>query len=742
MGFIAKAARSLSFLGDQAKSMIQVLPTWSGESVAQWNYRTLSTDGYRRNAVVSICVDKVATNGSEPPILLYAEKGGVDEPLPEHPLSVLLNQPNPLCSRYEFFEMLLTIYQIAGNVFLFKERNRGGQVIALWLLRPDRMIIKPDPEKVVAGYQYNVDGIVQNLNKDDVIHWKRFDPLNDHWGMPKLAAISQEVDAYNAMSRFMRSFFTNAGVPYGLLKVKGNASPPQAEKLRNRWMSMFNGPSSWHTVAVLDDDASYEQIGAGLGSRDLAMVDLRDITEAVICATFGVPAQIAGVNVGLKNMIYNTYAEARTALWGDTLVPLLERLCSNLELHLLPDFEQAKNASTVFHIRADLSGVSALQEDADAVANRSRSNLMAGGIMLDEWRGENGYDPLPNKKGEVYFIPSSVTVVPAAEVGDEVEVIQAPAGTPTKPKEEGEKSLPFGKLVNTKRRRTVALSRRILALRKKREPDVERKLQGALSSLSDVVVARYDRSKSLKAEPGDLVQDADVDIIMRVLIPEIVAMGGETVELISQMLGDVDYSLRITGMNRYLSEHALERATRVLDTQRGAIRNVLLIAEERGYGQYQIVNGVPADGFRGLRDVAMEAYRGQANAIARTEMGFAANNASVIAYDAAGVEKVKVYDGIDFDEPCVSANGKEWDTRRAMSEALQHPNCRRSFSPIIDDNGRMNDPITPEEQSAAESYTTNDHREINSALRSGEEMSARLQRITGLLDSYIYPSHL
>lgn len=76
--------------------------------------------------------------------------------------------------------------------------------------------------------------------------------------------------------------------------------------------------------------------------------------------------------------------------------------------------------------------------------------------------------------------------------------------------------------------------------------------------------------------------------------------------------------------------------------------------------------------------------------IARTETAIAYNVGALGAYHQAGVEKVEVSDG-DEDEECADADGQIWTLEEALAEPVAHPNCVRSFAPVVDDEGEQDE---------------------------------------------------
>lgn len=75
-------------------------------------------------------------------------------------------------------------------------------------------------------------------------------------------------------------------------------------------------------------------------------------------------------------------------------------------------------------------------------------------------------------------------------------------------------------------------------------------------------------------------------------------------------------------------------------------------------------------------------YKSGASRIARTETGRFLNIGSLDRYGEAGVQKVRVHDG-DGCAICALINGEVWTIDEAYQKTLQHPNCERSFRPVV-----------------------------------------------------------
>lgn len=135
--------------------------------------------------------------------------------------------------------------------------------------------------------------------------------------------------------------------------------------------------------------------------------------------------------------------------------------------------------------------------------------------------------------------------------------------------------------------------------------------------------------------------------------------------------GVLPESSQSAGVQRLL-DNAGQRITQINDATRRAVQEQLQTANAAGYNLYQIANGVPADGFRGIADTVEQLYRGRAEAIARTEIGSASLAASQAQWRELGVRYQEIIDGED-DEECAARNGTVVSIEEEVE--LLHPNC-------------------------------------------------------------------
>lgn len=374
-----------------------------------WDVKRFADEGYRRNVLVWACIKLRMRSAAQ--VKLVAKKpnqNGDLEPLPaNHPLQKLLLKPNAEQSQREWVKKAFMHLDVGGNVYIHKVRARSGQIVELWLLRPDQVAVVPDVNGFVGGYQFPYDRQditprVGTLAPKDIVHYKEDDYLDDYYGISKIAVLARQGDIDNESADYMRAVLLNSGAPTGALKVKSEHPIGREAKdmLRNEWtervgrglrrvgswlgMSEFPTPESDNRggIAVMDADVEYIKIGSHFNEMNLDGIFQH--TETRICSVFGVPPSSIGAKAGLDRNTYSNAEQTDDWFWNNTMVPEVNDFYEKLTAELAPEFGEG------IVIEGDFANVRALQEDQDARAERSGKGWDAGVIQFDEYRLDLG----------------------------------------------------------------------------------------------------------------------------------------------------------------------------------------------------------------------------------------------------------------------------------------------------------------------------------------------------------------
>lgn len=427
----------------------------SGGGVDSGGFERFAKRGYRGNEIVFAAIELLCTSATEPKIIgkrggkssgkriqrsmqlagvpkrlitAYLVENGFVEELTDHPLVMLLNNPNPYKNRFLFWSTYIMDRYLAGNAYLLKVRGGLGNTAELWRLRPDRVRIIPDKDDF-CKYEYTVDRETVTFERKDIIHWKTRNPLDDYYGQPPLMAISGRIDIDNYMREFLQVFFERGGTgPGAILTIKGELDHEDKEGIQDRLRRMFGGRRGWFETLVLDNSegSTYTQMGLDRGLRDALPVELNSMSEARISMAFGIPGSILGLLIGYESSSYANRRSDWQVLWDITLTPLYEDLDAELNLTLTPEF------GGIDEVCHDLSQVRALQEDEDKIQERARANFASGLWAREEARPLTGVSAEP-PEGSMFFIPANIVPTPVERIGEEIEAPDAPEPAPKGP---------------------------------------------------------------------------------------------------------------------------------------------------------------------------------------------------------------------------------------------------------------------------------------------------------------------
>ena len=156
----------------------------------------------------------------------------------------------------------------------------------------------------------------------------------------------------------------------------------------------------------------------------------------------------------------------------------------------------------------------------------------------------------------------------------------------------------------------------------------------------------------------------------------------------------------------FLTDQSAQRVVQVNDATRRGVQRTIVKGAAAGYSDYEIAYGstrTRKDGFRPLKGMVERLYRGRPECIARTELAYSNNGASLHRYSQWGQDMVEVSDGpgcalthhVQGLRPGESSsddiNGQKIAVKEANNWQVAHPNCRRVFLPLR----QVRKPTTP-----------------------------------------------
>jgi len=360
----------------------------------QYKYQDLAKDGYMQNAIVYRCVNEIANGASAVP---YMIKQG-DDVLEYHPIMDLLDRPNPLQSNSEFFASLYGYLLLSGNSYVLKVGADNQPPSELHLLRPDRITIKGGQNYIPEKYQYIISGRVhaeydvdQETANSDLKQIKLWNPLDDYYGLSPLAAGALEIDQHNMAAKHNVNLLNNGARPSGAVVFKPkddqgfavNLTESQRQQLLTDLNNRFSGTSNAGRPMLLEGDFDWKEMG--LSPKDMDFGNLKHMATTDIALCFGVPSQLVGVP---DAQTYANVAEARLALYEETIIPYLKKIESDMNEWLVPMFGEE------LMFCYDIDSIPALSERRKKIYENVSMAVREGIITRNEARERLGLSPL------------------------------------------------------------------------------------------------------------------------------------------------------------------------------------------------------------------------------------------------------------------------------------------------------------------------------------------------------------
>ena len=355
-------------------------------------YEDLATDGYQSNAIVNRCINEISNNASRVKINLF--RG--DQELDNHPLLDLLYNPSPTLSQVEFFQSAFSYLLISGNNYMLSVSGDRTPPTELYNLRPDRIRIRTGNRAMPQSYDYVLNGnIVESYEVDQatgnskVKHIKLFNPLDDYYGMSPISACSVDIDQHNLANKHNVNLLQNGARPSGavIFKPKDETgghvqlTDVQRSQLVNDINHRFSGTGNAGKPMLLEGDFDWKEMG--LSPKDMDFIQLKNMSAKDIALVFGVPSQLIGIP---DSQTYSNFAEAKLALYNETIIPLLDRFQGDLNEWLTPMFGEG------LELRYDIDSIPAMAEQRKRVFESVVTGVQNGILTRNEAREQLGYE--------------------------------------------------------------------------------------------------------------------------------------------------------------------------------------------------------------------------------------------------------------------------------------------------------------------------------------------------------------
>ncbi|MGI1661373.1 phage portal protein [Palleronia sp. KMU-117] len=337
---------------------------------------TLKT--YKESLYLFIAVSKITKRGASVPFELYrvTNAQGDTEELLEHPVIDLFNNPNPLMTKREFFEVSLAHYLLSGDCFWYLVRE-GRSIVGMVPLRPDyvEILLSSDRQRVI-GYEYNnVEKI--RIAPEDIVHTKNVDPTNMLRGVGASRPASQRIVSEKEAAALQGKFFKSNGVPSVLVFLNQDLNQEQVREARSNWRETFTRLGE--QVGFFGQNTK-DVKPLSVTPREMDFIASQDKLRNDILAAFGVPLPM----VDLKDVERANSREAYRMFLQEAVIPALDAFEDTINNRMLPRIDDS-----VFLTFPDPTPF-----DREQALKEATELKRAGIISANEARALFNYEPM------------------------------------------------------------------------------------------------------------------------------------------------------------------------------------------------------------------------------------------------------------------------------------------------------------------------------------------------------------
>ncbi len=272
---------------------------------------------YREQLWVSVVVNKRAGMVSRLPLKVYSRDGQGRTEQRDHPLARLLRRPNARQDPFLFWSWTTSTWDIYGEAFWGKvrERGSGGRPVQLLPLHPTCMTLEED-----GTWTYRSGKIeVTRIPSTEIVHFQSYNPDSLHRGMSKLEPLRRTLENEDYSRRATSAFWRNGARPGFALAHPGALGEPAQVRLRAQWDEMVGGADNTGRTLILEEGMKPEKLS--LSAEEAQYIEGRKLNREEVVAAYDMPPPAVHI---LDRATFSNITEQFRSVYRDTMAPVLD----------------------------------------------------------------------------------------------------------------------------------------------------------------------------------------------------------------------------------------------------------------------------------------------------------------------------------------------------------------------------------------------------------------------------------
>lgn len=365
------------------KSFIKLL---SNIGLGEKSIEKYLEEGYLNNNHVYSIINRIASSGADIPVIIKnVLRDGEEEIVREGDFYNFVHNPNNE-NTYKSFTYQSLVYQLAtGNEIQYGVKGVGSQHFSeRWNLAPQYII--PKVTNLITGpqatsYKYNYSGTDYNLDIEEVMHLKKFNPdpgaENAVMGMSPLSAAYRTLVASNEIITADASLIKNKGA-IGLLSSKGDRATTSEEgkQLDKALKNKIGGGDNYGSIKITS--GNFDFIKFAMSPADLQILESGVIKLRDLCSVYGVKSRMFNDPQGAS---YNNAKQDTKDFYVNGVLPPLHSEIDHFNKFYVPGWNERDNSN--YFIEPDISSIEALQDDKKLEAEKDKIVMDGINVILN-----------------------------------------------------------------------------------------------------------------------------------------------------------------------------------------------------------------------------------------------------------------------------------------------------------------------------------------------------------------------
>jgi len=271
------------------------------------------------------------------------------------PLTALMRRPNERMSGFALWQWTSSMWDIYGEAFWLKLRDRAGTVRELHPLHPANVVVRRMPDGrlgyiYTAGNRAAIDTLPV-FDEDDIVPFVSFNPDTPNRGLSNLESLRMTLLNEDASRRATASFWKRGARPGFLLQHPKTMSEGAQARFKASFNATSAGADNAGGTTILEEGMTAEILQLNL--EEMQYIESRKLNREEVCGAYDVPPPALHI---LDKATFSNITEQLRSVYRDTMAPRFEFMESVVDHHLLPDFYAVDEAFSRFNMDEVLRG--------------------------------------------------------------------------------------------------------------------------------------------------------------------------------------------------------------------------------------------------------------------------------------------------------------------------------------------------------------------------------------------------